>query len=214
MTKLILIRHGQSMANATNRFAGHSNFDLSDLGKHQAVLAAKYITKNFKIDAIYASDLLRAYNTAVPSAEMLGLPIHKSEKLREISAGAWESMTFEDIRQNFSSDFDVWKNDFSNARCTGGESVAELYHRVCREMLDIAKENDGKCILIATHATPIRAFETLARGFDAEHIGDIEFVCNASINVFNVEDGNPSIDTLNITDHLIDCVTDVPQIIR
>ena len=214
MTKLILIRHGQSMANATNRFAGHSNFDLSGLGFYQAKLAAKYITEHFEVDRIYASDLLRAYNTAVPTAELLGLPIHKSEKLREISAGSWESMTFEEIRERFSSDYDVWKNDFSNARCTEGESVAELYDRVCREMLAIAKENDGKCVLIATHATPIRAFETLSRGLGAEHIGDIDFVCNASINVFTVEDGKPSIDTLNITDHLIDCVTEVPQIIR
>ena len=123
-------------------------------------------------------------------------------------------MTFEDIRERFSSDFDVWKNDFSNARCTDGESVAELYERVCHEMLKIARDNDGKCVLIATHATPIRVFETLARGFGAEHVGDIDFVCNASINVFNVDGGKPSIDTLNITDHLTGCVTEVPSIIR
>ena len=214
MTKLILIRHGQSMANATNRFAGHSDFDLSDLGFHQARLAAKYITENFKIDAIDASDLLRAYNTAVPTAEALGLPIHKSENLREIFAGAWESKEFSEIQRIFSEDFDAWKNNFSFARCTDGESVAELYDRICREMLRIAKENDGKCVLVATHATPIRVFETFARGLGAERVGDIDFVCNASINVFNVDDGKPSIDTLNITDHLTGCVTDVPSIIR
>ena len=81
-------------------------------------------------------------------------------------------------------------------------------------MLRIAKENDGKCVLVATHATPIRVFETFARGLGAERVGDIDFVCNASINVFNVDDGKPSIDTLNITDHLTGCVTDVPSIIR
>lgn len=214
MTKLILIRHGQSMANATNRFAGHSDFDLSDLGRHQAELAAEYIAKHFKIDAIYASDLLRAYNTAVPSSRLLGLPIEPRKGLREIFAGKWESMSFEDIQKTYTADFDTWKNDFSNARCTGGESVSELYGRVCAEVLSIAAENDGKCVLIATHATPIRVFETMARGLSAAHVGEVKFVCNASINVFNVDGGVPSVDTLNITDHLEGNVTDVPSIIR
>ena len=81
-------------------------------------------------------------------------------------------------------------------------------------MLSIAAENDGKCVHIATHATPIRVFETMARGLSAAHVGEVEFVCNASINVFNVDGGVPSIDTLNITDHLKGNVTDVPSIIR
>lgn len=214
MTKLILIRHGQSMANATERFAGHSDFDLSDLGRHQAELAADYIVKNFKIDAIYASDLLRAYNTAVPASKLLGLPITPRKGLREIFAGKWESMRFDEIQKTYTEDFDTWKNDFSNARCTEGESVAELYARVCREVLAIAAENDGKCVLIATHATPIRVFETMSRGLSADHVAEVDFVCNASINVFNVDDGVPSVDTLNITDHLLGNVTDVPSIIR
>ena len=214
MTKLILIRHGQSMANATNRFAGHSDFDLSDLGKRQAELAAEYIAKNFKIDAIYASDLLRAYNTAVPTAKKLGLPIEPRTGLREIFAGKWESMRFEDIQSTYTADFDTWKNNFSYARCTGGESVSELYDRVCAEVLSIAAENDGRCVLIATHATPIRVFETMARGLSAEHVAEVAFVCNASINVFTVEGGVATIDTLNITDHLEGNVTDVPSIIR
>jgi broad specificity phosphatase PhoE len=108
MTKLVLIRHGQSMANATNRFAGHSDFDLSDLGRHQAELAAEYIAKHFKIDAIYASDLLRAYNTAVPSSGLLGLSIEPRKGLREIFAGKWESMSFEDIQKTYTADFDTW----------------------------------------------------------------------------------------------------------
>ena len=214
MTKLILIRHGQSVANAQQRFAGHSDFDLTELGRKQAALAAKYIAENFKVDAIYASDLLRAYNTAVPSSELLGIPIQKCEGLREVYAGKWESMTFADIEETFKEDFGVWRNNFSYARCTGGESIFELYDRVCSQILSIAKENDGKCVLIATHATPIRVFETMSRGLDAKHVGDINFVCNASINIFNVEDGMPSVDTLNITDHLAGNITEVPPIIK
>ncbi len=69
MTRLIITRHGQSIANAQYRFAGHSDFDLSEIGHKQAELAAEYISKNFTVDYIYSSDLLRAYNTALPTAK-------------------------------------------------------------------------------------------------------------------------------------------------
>ena len=63
MTRIILVRHGQSVANANLIFAGHSDFDLTDFGRAQAELLAKHLHKNEKIDAIYSSDLKRAYNT-------------------------------------------------------------------------------------------------------------------------------------------------------
>ena len=201
MTTLILVRHGQSVANAQHRFAGHSNFDLTEVGKEQARLAGEYISKNFKLDAIYASDLKRAYHTALPTSTLTGIEVQKREGLREIFAGEWETLTVDEIDEQYTEDFAVWKNDFSNARCTDGESVAEVYDRVCREILSIAAENDGKCVMIATHATPIRVFETLSLGLGAEHVGDISFCKNASINIFKVEDGVPSIIKTNITEH-------------
>ncbi|MBO5415910.1 MAG: histidine phosphatase family protein [Clostridia bacterium] len=201
MTTLILVRHGQSVANAQHRFAGHSNFDLTDIGKEQARLAGEYIRDNFKVDAIYASDLKRAYHTALPAAGLLGLTVHKREGLREIFAGEWETLTIDEIDEQYTEDFAVWKNDFSNARCTDGESVAEVYDRVCAEILGIARENDGKCVMIATHATPIRVFETMSMGLGSEHVGDISFCKNAAINIFKVEDGTPSVVKTNITEH-------------
>lgn len=207
MTQVIMIRHGQSVANEQNRFAGHSDFDLTELGRQQAELAGKYIHKNFKVDAIYASDLKRAYNTAVPTAKLFELPIIKSTALREIYAGKWETLMFDEILERYSEDFSVWKNNFSYARCTDGESIEELYNRCCAEILSIASENDGKSVVIATHATPIRVFNTLALGHGYEHTGDISFVVNASINVFEVDNGKPAIIKTNITEHLNELIT-------
>ena len=65
MTRFIITRHGQSIANAECRFAGQTDFDLSKLGYAQAECVGKYISQNFKIDHIYSSDLIRAYNTAM-----------------------------------------------------------------------------------------------------------------------------------------------------
>ena len=94
MTRLVIIRHGQSEANANYIFAGHSDFDLSELGKDQAKLAAEYLFKRIKPDAIYSSDLLRAYHTATPVGEIFNMPVIKEKGFREIFAGAWEGLSF------------------------------------------------------------------------------------------------------------------------
>ncbi len=212
MTRIIMIRHGQSLANAQSRFAGHSDFDLSELGKQQAELAAKYLYEREPLDAIYASDLLRAHNTAVPFSKLYGLPITDREGLRELFAGDWEGRTIDEIKELYTEDFRVWREDFSNARCSGGESVAEMYERMTAEVLRIARENEGKRILLATHATPIRVIEAFSRGLSADRVHEVPFVRNSAMNIFEY-DGKAlrSVQT-NITEHLDDSLqSDVPK---
>lgn len=215
MTRIIMIRHGQSRANAQSRFAGHSNFDLTALGKEQAALAAKYLFGREKLDAIYSSDLLRAHNTAFPFSEIYGIPITDKTELRELFAGEWEGRHTDEINSIYYEDFRVWREDFANARCTGGESVAELYGRAVSAVLAIAEENDGKTILIATHATPIRAIEAYSKGLGADRIGEIPFVRNSSLNIFEYNGGELRPIETNIVDHLdADLVTDVPRSLK
>lgn len=212
MTQLIMIRHGESVANEQKRFAGHSDFDLTDLGRRQAELAAQYIHDNFKVDAVYSSDLKRAYRTALPTARLFGLEVHKRVGLREIFAGEWETLKISEIDEQYPEDFAVWKNNFSYVRCTGGESVFELYDRCCAEILSIAAENDGKTVVIATHATPIRVFDCMAQGVPKERISDVDFIPNASLCVFGVEKGKPYVIKREITEHLEGFVTSLKNL--
>ncbi len=211
MTRLILIRHGFSMANAQNRFAGHSDFPLSDIGHEQAKMAAEYLFENDHIDKIYASDLARAYQTATPAAEKFGLEVIPEPRLREIYAGRWEGMRFDDIFNEYHKDFFVWRNDFARARCTEGESVTELYNRVTAAVLDLAEQNDGKCILLASHATPLRAMECFTAGKSAASMGEFNFPTNASIQYYRYENGRLIAERLNVIDHLAGLVTALPK---
>lgn len=209
MTRLIITRHGQSIANAELRFAGHSDFDLSEIGHAQAALVARYLCDSFHIDAIYSSDLLRAYNTALPTAKALGMEIIPSTALREIFAGEWEGHTTADIAVSYADDFNVWKNDYANSRCTGGESTAEVYERAYREICRIASENDGKTVLVSTHATLVRALCARSMGLSAAETGEIPFTHNASINLFDFDNGKLIPVKLNMIEHLGDTVTGV-----
>ena len=214
MTRIIMIRHGQSLANANDLFAGHSDFDLSDFGKTQAQMAAKYLIEREKIDAIYSSDLLRAYHTACPIGEAFGLPVIKDTSLREIFAGEWESLSFPYIAEQYPDAFGVWKKDYANACPVGGESTANVYRRIVPHILDLAKKHDGKCILIATHATVVRAFDSYARGYSEGETGNIPFYHNASINIYNCDGEKAEVIRSDIIDHLGGLATSLPPIIN
>ena len=214
MTRLIIIRHGQSLANAKNLFAGSSDYDLSELGHKQAALAAEYLAHGEPIDVIYASDLLRAYHTATPIGERLSLPVIKDTGLREIYGGAWESMCFTDIAQQYPEEFAVWREDYSHARPVDGEATFEVYERVVPHICALAQKHDGKTVLLATHATVTRAFDAFARGYSKDETGKISFPHNASINIYEYENGRATVVRTNITEHLGELVTSLPPIIN
>ncbi len=207
MTTVIMIRHGESLANKEGRFAGHSDYELSDLGREQARRAGEYIKKHYKVDAVYASDLKRAYNTSLPTAELFGLESIADKGLREIYVGEWETLHHLEVEKRYPKEFEVWMNDFANARCPGGESVRELYDRIVSHVLKLAKKNDGKTIVIATHSMPVRAFECYAMGLSPERIDEAPTPANASICVFKVEDGKAFAEKISVTEHIEDMIT-------
>jgi len=187
-THIYLIRHGQSEGNLYDLFLGHTDMDLTDLGRRQAKKVTEYF-KEIHIDAIFSSDLKRAYHTACPLAEMKGLSITKCEKMREIFAGDWEGRVFSEIRKT-SPMGDVWWDDTGNARPDGGESVAELQQRILAEVSRLAKENGGKSICIFTHFTPIYALRTAWEGVPVSEMKRMPKPSNASVTHVIYENGS------------------------
>ena len=115
MTTILLVRHGESAANRDNVFAGNYDAELLPRGYEQARLTARYIKENFAVDAIYSSDLSRAYNTALCIAEELGLPVTADRRFREIDAGVWDGVAFEQIIKTHPDEFKAWVADIGNS---------------------------------------------------------------------------------------------------
>lgn len=157
-TKIIMIRHGESLANAQRIYLGHTDWDLSERGKEQAVAAAE-VLRDVKIDKIYSSDLIRAYNTALPHAKMRGMEIEKCCELREVYLGDWECRKVEELEVEYPIEFCIgWHKNFGTCVVPGGESIPELAKRIYNAVLKIGRENAGKTVLIACHAAAIRSF--------------------------------------------------------
>ncbi len=187
-TKILIIRHGQSLSNLNKQYIGHMDLGLSDEGLRQAQYAADY-HKNTPIDVIYSSDLKRAHDTAVPHSIIHGLPINDDVELRELRLGKWEGMKIVDIRAEYGDEFDIeWKIKFGSFRIPGGEVVYEGGLRFYNAVLRIARENVGKTILITAHAAVLRAFWGIVLGIMPEEIGKVvEFPTNASTSTLEFD---------------------------
>ena len=210
MTKILLVRHGQSEANQLGIFAGHYDIELTKLGCEQAKCTAKFIKQNYKVDKIYASDLKRAFKTAEYIAEEFGLEVIPEKNFREISAGKWEAVKFDHITKLYSDDYNVWRNDIGNSRCTDGESAKELAKRVCDTIKIVAEENEGKTIVVGTHATPVRAAQCVFGGHSFDEMKDISWASNASVTEIVCENGKFVVTKPSIDAHLSDLKSQLP----
>lgn len=186
MTRMIFVRHGQSSGNLEKRFYGHYDGALTKMGIEQAKKTAEYL-KDTHIDVAYASDLVRAFETGRIIAEPHGLVPTPDRELRELYAGEWENIPFEELPKRYPESIRVWVTDIGNSRPDGGESVRELSERIRRAVWRIAEENEGKNVLIATHATPIRMLACEWFGKTVEEAQGVEWVKNASVCIVDYD---------------------------
>lgn len=180
MTHFIIVRHGESEGNAHGEFHGQYNSDLTERGHLQAECTARFVDR-YTIDAFYASDIRRAFSTAVHAAARRDMTVLPDKGLREIYAGVWEKMRFDDIAVRYAEAYRVWHEDIGHSRPPEGESVAELAVRVNAAFERLARENDGRTVFVATHATPIRAMRCLWTDGNLDAMKDTPWAPNASV---------------------------------
>ena len=209
-TTLIIVRHGESEANGNKMFAGHLDIPLSARGFQQAELTAGYIKEHYRVDAVYASDLQRAYHTALPIAKAFDLEVTKSEQLREVYAGHWQGQSFDVLESKYAQSYWTWRNDIGIAHPDGGESVAALSERIWSAVQEITKKGQGKTVVIATHATPIRALLCRVEGRELADMKDVGWVSNASVSIVRVDGDRWNLEQKSFDAHLADLKTRFP----
>lgn len=184
MTRLILIRHGESEANLDALVAGHYDVPLSELGVKQARETAEHLSSE-QIDAVYSSDLCRASATAKPHAELRGLPVIEMRELREMNCGRWEGKPFAELEEK---EYDLFVNGFRDHffgfQMPEGESADECGQRFYDAVLKIAQTHAGKTVLIASHGAVIRSFWAIIRGLSHEEADATQpYPSNASYSI-------------------------------
>ena len=202
MVRLLILRHGYSVTNKEKRFTGQRDVPLDAVGHKQAEAACRYLVENYKIDAIYSSDLCRAADTVAPLAERLSLPIRKDARLREFAMGDWEGKKFAEIDALYPETRARQKIDPWRMRYEGGESCDEVMARVSECILSIARENEGKTVLVASHGGAIRQLMRFVLGLSYEEHEKAPLITNASLSLIEYEDGALRLRFSGKTEHL------------
>ena len=204
MTKIIFVRHGYSESNKEKRFCGQRDVPLDALGHSQAEQMKEYLLKNYKIDAIYSSDLCRAVDTVKPIANALNKEIHTSEALREVNVGIWQGMLVEDVKIKYPKAFLRYKETPGLTRFEGGEGYDDILARALPAVQKIAAENEGKTVIIGTHGGVIRVLRAAWTGIPLERIDEVAPVANASVTEVDCENGSFHIVQIGYADYLTD----------
>ena len=200
MTKIFLIRHGETEWNKTGRLQGNSDVKLSPEGIRQAQLMAVHVP--FKhIDAVYASDLQRAVDTAKILAAKFNLPVKTTPGLRETNFGDWEGRIISELLEESPDDFGNFFIKPDKVKPPNGETFLECQARVMNALDEIVAEHDGQRIIVVCHGAVIRlilcaALEMRIRKMWAIH----QF--NTALNILVFEDGLFSVELMNNTAHL------------
>lgn len=163
MTTILLARHGESDWNAARRWQGHADRPLTPAGRAQAEALAERLDE-IDVDAVYASDLRRARETAEVVARRKGLTVEILPELREVDVGSWSGLTRREAEERFPDGFRRWLE--GGRGWEGGETYDEMAERIARAVRAIAGEHPHGRVLVVCHGGPIRAVHALALGLD------------------------------------------------
>lgn len=160
-TRIIAVRHGETAWNVDTRIQGHLDIPLNDTGQWQAQQLAQALAGE-PIDAIYASDLQRAFATGQAVAAATGAPITPEPGLRERSFGHFQGRTFAEIEAELPEDALRWRKRDPHYTPEGGESLVMLRERIESIVFSLAEKHPGEQVLMVAHGGVLDVLYRLA----------------------------------------------------
>lgn len=156
MTRLVLIRHGQSEWNEQHRIQGQSGSGLTERGHQQARGTAAWVAATHPGAGLVSSDLERCRQTAAPIAAALGVAAREDPQVRERSFGRWEGRTLDEIEVDDAELWYRWRSGEDVVREVGGESGEDLAARVSAAFLAHVDDlGEGDTLVVVTHGGPV-----------------------------------------------------------
>jgi probable phosphoglycerate mutase len=200
----VLLRHGETPLTPQKRFSGSGGSDpsLSQVGRYQAERVAAALAARGTIQEVVSSPLARCRETAGIVAARLGLGVTVEDGLRETDFGAWEGLSFGEVRERYPDDMNAWLASPDAAPTGGGESFAAVAHRVAATRDALVAAHRGRTVLLVSHVTPIKTLVRLALGAPPESLFRMELSAASLSALAYYADGNATLRLLNDTSHL------------
>lgn len=201
MSRLIIVRHGQTLWNLAKKYQGHSDIALTDKGLQQAQAVAERLAAE-KIDAVYASDLSRAFKTAECIADKHNLQVTSVPALREIKFGEWEGLTYEEISEKWPGMLGKLWTTPDELEIPGGETFYQLKERAYAAIKKIVKDHPEQTVVIVAHGGTIGTIMCAILDIHLNHVWSIR-QDNTAVNIVEYHDDRPTIILLNCIRHLL-----------
>ncbi len=201
VTRVYLVRHCQTVGNLTGIFQGGIDTEPSERGLQQLELLALRF-RNIKLDKIYSSPLGRALKTAEVINQYHGLPIKTEAGIREISVGDIDGRTWAEVPKLYPEAAKVWNDSPCDFVSPGGETMREVFHRVQEAFLRLARENEGRTIMLVSHGCALRNLLCFCMGKAIEDMNEVDFGGNTAVSLVEYEDGEVRLVFANDDSHL------------
>ncbi|MBR7025422.1 MAG: histidine phosphatase family protein [Selenomonadaceae bacterium] len=200
MTRIFLIRHGETEWNKQNKLQGNADIHLSPEGFLQAANLVKHLPFSHA-DAIYSSDLVRAMDTAIILAERFNLTVKMMPELREMNYGDWEGRFISELLARYPKEFGKFFTDPERCHPPNGETFLECQARVMIGIRDIIANHEDQSVIVVSHGAAIRLMIGAALDMPIHKIWAIS-QSNTALNVLRVDDGEFTVELVNSTTHL------------
>src|SRR5262245_49112336 len=203
-TRLYLARHGATASSTEDRFSGAEGVPLSDEGRHQAGRLAERL-RSVGLQAIFASWLGRAQETARIVGHAVGIDPIERDGLREIAHGHWEGLSRKEVEARFSDEYAAWEADPFTFAPEGGESGVAVLARALPVVREIVTRHQGQRVLVVSHKATIRLVLSSLLGFDGRGYRDRLDQAPACLNVLDFKDAvHARLMLFNDTSHYAD----------
>ena len=202
-TRLVLVRHGETVFTAQRRYSGRGDVDLSATGEAQAAAAATRLATVVGTAAVVVtSPLTRCRRTAEAIASRLGpAPIEVEPDLIECDFGEWEGLTFAEVKQRWPAELDAWLGS-PDVAPPGGESFRAVSTRVSAVVSKLVATYPGQTVVVVSHVTPIKLMLRDALAASDLFLHRL-FLDPAGISLVDLwPDGGVAVRTVNDTSHL------------
>lgn len=163
ITRVLVIRHGETAWNRESRIQGHIDIPLNDQGRWQAERLAQALADE-PLAAIYSSDLQRAFDTAQAIAEATGLNVVADETLRERHFGDMEGLTHDEILARWPVEGRRWRERDPSFGPPGGETLQLFHERCVAAATRLASAHPGQTIALVAHGGVLDCFYRAANG--------------------------------------------------
>jgi len=199
-TRLLVVRHGETAWNVEGRIQGHVDIALNALGVAQARALGERLLHD-KFDAVYASDLQRAYETARFALRDAGRVVIPEPRLRERHLGVLQGLTGQEALVRQPAAWNAFKSRDPALTLEGGESLEEFFRRVTGLVEELVQRHAGARLLLVTHVGVLDALYRHASGMALARARDFSLY-NASVNVLHHQGNGWRIETWGDISHL------------